>query len=181
VSRKGAVLTQLYQAKSRRVFLLYDSCPSACFLNSHLHSAKSTTPETQAGTEGASRGFDGEYRVPGRSVGPPAQGYLFAFTSYLGTWRAMVMGAFGDNAAYSGVASTTGTSPTWASSISWVMAVFLVARLFRTWTAAYFALTSFAWFRCRSWEVLNRWLWPLPWALFGCSAAEGFLLPSGCD
>jgi hypothetical protein len=40
------------------------------------------------------------------------------------------MGAFGDNAAYSGVASTTGTSPTWASSISWVMAVFLVARLF---------------------------------------------------
>jgi hypothetical protein len=43
---------------------------------------------------------------------------------------------------------------------------------FPTWTAAYFALTNFAWFRCRSWEVLNRWLWPLPWALFGCPAAE---------
>jgi hypothetical protein len=46
------------------------------------------------------------------------------------------------------------------------MAVFLVARLFRTWTAAYFAPTNFAWFRCRSLEVLNRWLWPLPWGAF---------------
>jgi hypothetical protein len=136
-------------------------------------------------------GFDEEYRVPGRSVGPLGDGELFflvaisarisiAFTSFLGSWRAMGMGVFGDNAAYSGVASTTGTSPTWASSISWVMAVFLVARLFRTYTAAYFALTNFAWFSCRSLEVLNRWLWPLPWALFGCSA-EGFLLPSGWD
>jgi hypothetical protein len=153
----------LYQAKSRRVFLLYDFCSSACFLNSHLHSAKSTTPETQAGTEGASRGLRREYRVPGRSVGPLGDGELFflvaisagisiAFTSFLGSWRAMVMGAFGDNAAYSGVASTTGTSPTCASSISWVMAVFLVARLFRTWTAAYFALKKFAWFSCRSWR-----------------------------
>ena len=36
------------------------------------------------------------------------------------------------------------------------MAVFLVARPFRTWTAAYFSLTNFAWFICRSLEVLNR-------------------------
>ena len=36
------------------------------------------------------------------------------------------------------------------------MAVFLVARLFRTWTAADFSLTNFAWFICRSLEVLNR-------------------------
>ena len=170
--------------------MLYDFCPSACFLNSHLHSGNQQRLRRKPGMKVRAGGFDEEYRVPGRSVGPLGDGELFflvaisagisiAFTSYLGSWRAMVMGAFGDSAAYSGVASTTETSPTWASSISWVLAVFLVARLFRTWTAAYFALTNFAWFRGRSWKVLNRWLWPLPWALFGGSAAEGFLLPSG--
>ena len=137
-------------------------------------------------------GFDEEYRVPGRSVGTLGDGELFflvaispgisiAFTSFLGSWRALGMGAFGNNAAYSGVASTPGTSPTWASSISCAMAVFLVARLFPTWTAAYFALANFARFSCGSLEALNRWLGPLPWALFGCSAAQGFLLPSGWD
>jgi hypothetical protein len=137
-------------------------------------------------------GFDEEYRVPGRSVGPLGNGELFflvaisagisiAFTSFLGSWRAMVMGAFGDNAAYSGVASTTGTSPTCASSISWVTAVFLVARLFPNLDRSVFRAYELCLVKLSFLEVLNRWLWPSPWALFGCSAAAGFLLPSGWD